>query len=434
MQNYLSPNPITINGNISPNVTPINKIINPTNKNPIIRYISPTNITPINRSMNNKSINNNQLSNKSVEKVSPEYRVGQPIPTDMDFSYLLTVMANGKQNNINTNTNTNTNGNNANSTNNNIKHSAQNTNNNDNNLNASDLRESSHSFVSNFLNDKRKTNYEEGNTLVIPQESEKLLPFTLNKIFDEKKADEIKEQMKKSKKKENIRKILSFGKKVAELFTNKNYSLILVDKNKDEIVDLKNKSLISPKRHLKENNEVLNNYLSLCQNKIFLEKIHEMSLDEINSIYQFDNKNLKQEEIISFSLESLYQNINTITEMKYSKNKIYQEKTIQFLKKLIDKSVSSSNSHSNSSENSDTSSFSNYLSKPSDDSSSYSSNFEKSKSMSLNISAQSSNKKKDKLKLTNDFRRESEFKSENYSRRRKKKHNEKNEKKYNISN
>jgi hypothetical protein len=156
-------------------------------------------------------------------------------------------------------------------------------------VNTSDLKESSHSNASNFLNENRKTNFEEGKTIVIPQESEMLLPSTLNKIFDENKADEIKEQMKKSKKRENIRKILSFGKKVAELFTNKNYSLILVDKNKDELIDLQNKSL---------NNEVINNYLSLCQNKLFLDKIHEMSFDEGNSIYQFDNKYLKHEEII----------------------------------------------------------------------------------------------------------------------------------------
>ena len=436
MQNDLLPNPITINGNISQNTTPLNKNINPPNKSPVNRYISPPNITPINRSMNNNSINNIQLSNKSVDKFGPEYRVNQPIPTDMDFSYLLTVMANGKANVMNTNTNTNTNRNNAN---NNINNSIQNTNNNDINLqmNTSDLKDFSHSFVSNFFNEKRKTNYEEGKTIVIPEESGMLLPSTLNKIFDENKADEIKEQMQKSKKKENIRRILSFCKKVAELFTNKNYSLILVDKNKDELVDLRNKSLISSKTLLKDNNEIINNYLSLCQNKLFLDKIHEMSFDEGNSIDQFDNNNLKQEKIISFSLESLYQNINTITELKYSKNKIYQDKTIKYLKNLIDKGVTSSKSSSSSSKYSNTNSFSNYLSKSSNDSdsSSYNSNIEKSKSMSLNISDQSSNKKNDILKLSDDSRGESAFKSDNFSKKHKKnKHHKKKEKKYSIGN
>ena len=424
MQNYLSPNPITINGNISSNVTSSNKVINPPNKNPIIRYISPLNITPINRSINN---NNNQLLNKSIEKASPEIKISQVNPGDMDFSYLLTVMANGKPNIVNTNPNTNTNRNNANNTNNIIDNSVQNTINNDINLqmNTSELKESIHSNPSNFLNEKRKTNFEEGKTIEIPQESEMLFPSTLNKIFDENKADEIKEKMKKSKKKENIRKILSFGKKVAELFTNKNYSLILVDKNKDELIDLQNKSL---------NNEVINNYLSLCQNKLFLDKIHEMSFDEGNSIYQFDNKYLKQEEIISFSLESLYQNINMITEMEYSKNKIYQEKTIKFLKKLMDKGVTSSkSSSSNSSEKS--SSFSNYLSKSSNGSSSYYPNFEKSKSMSLNISAQSSKNKNDIFKLSKEIKGESENKSKNFMKKQKKnKNHKKTEKQFSIGN
>ena len=85
MQNYLSPSPITINGNISPNVTPINKIIDPTNKSPIIRYISPPNVTPINRNINNNSINKNQLSNKSVEKVYTENRTNKLMSAYMDF-------------------------------------------------------------------------------------------------------------------------------------------------------------------------------------------------------------------------------------------------------------------------------------------------------------------------------------------------------------
>ena len=183
----------------------------------------------------------------------------------------------------------------------------------------------------------------------MPKESRKLLPSTLNNIFNENKAEELKEKMQKPKKKEIFRKLLSFGKKAAELFANNKYSVILVDKE-DELVELSNKNFISSKTVIKDN-EKFNDCLSLCQNKFF-ENIQEISFEEVNDINHFTN--LRKEGVISFSFESIYQNINTITNMKYSKSKIYQEKTIKFLKKLTTKKDTSNsisikdNSFSNS--------------------------------------------------------------------------------------
>ena len=164
----------------------------------------------VEKNKNNNNNNNhsyyNLFSNPSIDKVpSLKIKEMQSIPTETDFSHLLKLMANEKQkaNNLNEN-NTNKN---------NISNNIQI--NNDNNCNMN--KESSHSFSSNFFNDKKKTNnsYEEGKTIILPKNGEHLLP-TLNTIFDEKKAEEIKDEMKKTRKKENKKKIFSFGKKTAE--------------------------------------------------------------------------------------------------------------------------------------------------------------------------------------------------------------------------
>ena len=105
------------------------------------------------------------------------------------------------------------------------------------------------------------------------------------------------------------------------------------------MVELENESMIISKTLIKDN-EIFQ------MSKKFLEKVHEISFKE-DSINHFNEKHLTKEGVISFTFESIYQNINTITNMKYSKNKIYQEKTIKFLKKLEDKentSISSKNS------------------------------------------------------------------------------------------
>ena len=65
-----------------------------------------------------------------------------------------------------------------------------------------------------------------------------------------------------------------------------------------------------------------------------MDKIPEISSSEECSIYQFDKNDLAKDGVISFTLESIYKNINIYSNLQYSKNKIYQEKTINFLKQL----------------------------------------------------------------------------------------------------
>ena len=321
-----------------------------TNKSPIRKYITP-NLTPINRNINNNNnnniikdknfnVNDNNNSNnvsKSTEKASHKSQSNLPFKTDGEFSNLLALVTNAKQMN---------NANNSINIDNNRFKSAKNMNVNNNindlnlNLNNMQIKESSRSLNKNIFNEKIKVNSsnEEGKTMVMAKDSEVLLPSTLNNIFNENKAEEIKEQIYKTKKKEIFRKVLSFGKKAAELFTNEKYTVIFVDK-KEEIVELDNKSIIISKPLIK-NNEIF------IENKSFLENIPDMSFEE-DSVNHFNEKNLKKEEVISFTFESIYQNINTITNMKYSKNRIYQEKTIKFLKKLESKPNTSISSKDN---------------------------------------------------------------------------------------
>lgn len=89
----------------------------------------------------------------------------------------------------------------------------------------------------------------------------------------------------------------------------------------------------------------------MCQNKSFFDKISHISSEEDSKedtpMNQFDKKNLVPEDVTSFSFKSIYQNINSFTNMKYSKNIIFQEKTLSFLNNLINKD--SSNKKGNSS-------------------------------------------------------------------------------------
>ena len=257
-------------------------------------------------------------------------------------------------------------------------------------INFTQERESPQSLAPNHLNEKKitKNSNEEGKTVIMAKESGALLPSTLNNIFDENKAQELKEQMKKSKKREVFKKLLSFWKKVAELFNNEKYSVILVEK-KDELIELSNNNFISSNMLIKDN-EKFNDFISLCKNNLFFEKIPEISFED--SINHFDNNNLTKEGVISFCFESIYQNINTITNMEYSKNKDYQEKTIKFLSKLKDKKNSSINISIENNKNS------------------FSNSFSDKKSISLcsisekihNISHRMSSQKIDLLKLLSD--------------------------------
>ena len=377
------------------------------NKSPIRKYLTP-NLTPINRNINNNDNNNNNNDNsynniinnniirdsinsnnikdnsindnissninKTIEKASPKSQTNLPVQTDVGFSQFLTLTTNNMQIR-----NTN---NSINKTNNITFKSAKNIiiNNNKNELNlylnTMQLKESSGTVRSNIYNDKNQTNRtnEEGKTNLMPKDSGTLLPSTLNTIFDEKKAKEIKEQIDKSKKKEIFRKVLSFGKKVAELFTNEKYHVFLIDK-KDNLVQLENKNFFNSKYLIKDND-----IFKDC--KFFLEKIQDISFEEEN-FKHFNEKNLTKEGVISFSFESIYQNINIITNMKYSKNKNYQEKTIKFLKKLKDKKHSSISSGENKN------SFSNSFSDEHNPNSIYSLSKNNNKE-SLNISAKNS--------------------------------------------
>ena len=199
---------------------------------------------------------------------------------------------------------------------------------------------SNNSLSSNNFNKEKKINNsnEEGKTIIMSKEGGSLVPSTLNNIFNENKAEELKQKMQKSKKRENFKKLLFFGKKAAELFKNDKYYVILEDK-KDELIELKNNNFLSSKALIKDN-EKFNDCLSFCQNNLFFENIPEISFEA--TINHFDANNLIKEGVISFCFEPIYQNINTITNMKYSKNKIYQEKTLKFLKKLTVKRNSSS--------------------------------------------------------------------------------------------
>ena len=340
--------------------------------------------SPINKN-NNIYLNGNLFSDHSLDKVtSPKYKEQKEIPKETDFSQLLKLISNEKQkkNFNNNNLNNNNNSNNINI-------------NNDNNCNIGE--ESSHILASNLMNDKRKTkgSYEEGNTIILHKNSENLLQ-TLNNIFNEKKVEEIKDEMKKARKKENRKKIFAFGKKTAELFRNENYSIFLVGKTTNECIEIKNKNNLdlSNASLLKYNviDDELNEYISLCQDNNFLDKIPEISSSEEYSSNKFFKKDLSQEAVISFSLNSIYQNINIHTKMKYSKNKDFQQKTLIYLTKLIEGKITSSSIDSNiSKSNSIILSFSDN-DKKSKKSSIISSHLHKEFNSSLNNSILNSNK------------------------------------------
>ena len=219
-----------------------------TNKSPIRKYITP-NLTPINRNINNNNINDKNINDKDNNN---SININKNKEKVTDFSNLLALVTNAKQMRnedkfINKTIN------------NNKFKSAKNININNNNdlnlnLNTMQKKESSRSLSKNIFNEKLKVNssIEEGKTMIMAKDTEVLLPSTLNNIFNENKADEIKEQIYKSKKKEIFRKVLSFGKKAAELLTNEKYTVFFVDK-KDELAELENKSIIISKSLIKDN-------------------------------------------------------------------------------------------------------------------------------------------------------------------------------------
>ena len=290
--------------------------------------------SPINDKDNNIK-NNNKLDLFSGKHISSSLSINNKdqYPLENDFSHLLNMMVAEKKHNI-VNTQTNQNLSNRN-------------NNNDNN--SKQKKDSSLSFDSNsnFFKNKQKTKCSnEGKTVIIPKNSEKLLP-TLNNIFNEQKAEKIKEEMKKTRNKEKRKKLFSFGKKTARIIRNQNYSLFLLDKSSHQCIEIKNNFIFNISNNsLNLNNEKifdgLNNYFSFCRDNAFLEKISGInSSSEENSFHNFNKIDLSQESIISFSLESIYGNINLHTKMKYSEDKTLQKKTLNYLTKLIENKDSS---------------------------------------------------------------------------------------------
>jgi len=178
------------------------------NKSPITKKKTP-NLTPVNRNGNN--INNK----KSIENISPKSQSNQPVQTDFDFSHLLTMMTNRRQIRNNTNSINNTFTNKYNSPK-NINMAS----NKELNLHTNYSQEngSNNSLSSNNFNKEKKINNsnEEGKTIIMSKEGGSLVPSTLNNIFNENKAEELKQKMEKSKKRENFKKLLFFGKKAAE--------------------------------------------------------------------------------------------------------------------------------------------------------------------------------------------------------------------------
>ena len=320
---------------------------------------SPTNSKNLQNPLNFRQ---NIFPNKSNDKVlSPNNKDNQPIATEMDFSHLLNLMVNERQKNNNLNTSNQNSS--SNTTNNNIFKNIS------NNNNIKKENDSSRSIASNFFNSRQNTkNSDDGKTFILPKNSERLLP-TLNNIFNESKAEKIKEEIKKTRKKENKKKLFSFGKNTAKIFRNDNYSIYIVGKSTNECIEIKNKSsfmLLNKSVIPKDKNIDMLNYISFCQDKLFLDKISEISSSEENSLHQFDNQDLSKESVSSFSLESIYENINAHSKMVYSEDKAIQQKTLNYLDKLIENKnnnlSSNDNILSNSLKISKSSSFSSNLS------------------------------------------------------------------------
>lgn len=77
----------------------------------------------------------------------------------------------------------------------------------------------------------------------------------------------------------------------------------------------------------------------MVNNNIFLEGISQLQTEEEKSFSHFNKTKISPENVISFSYQSLYKNINAFSNLKYSENAIYEEKTLSYLNKLIQKNI-----------------------------------------------------------------------------------------------
>ena len=180
----------------------------------------------------------------------------------------------------------------------------------------------------------------ENNYNDLVKDTESLQQDPLNQIFFKIKAKQIKEETKKSKKKEKRKKIFSLGKKTAKLFKNRNFTIIF-ENNTNNYYDVKsnNDKLSSKTINQYKETEGFRSFVSMVNNNIFLEGITQLPTEEEKSFSHFDKTKISTENVISFSYQSLYKNINAFSNLKYSKNAIYEEKTLSYLNKLIQKNI-----------------------------------------------------------------------------------------------
>ena len=180
----------------------------------------------------------------------------------------------------------------------------------------------------------------ENNYNDLVKETESLQQEPLNNIFFKIKAKQIKEETKKSKKKEKRKKLFSLGKKTAKLFKNRNFTIIF-ENNTNNYYEVKsnNDKLSSKTINQYKESEGFRSFVSMVNNNIFLEGISQLQTEEEKSFSHFDKTKISPENVISFSYQSLYKNINAFSNLKYSKNAIYEEKTLSYLNKLIQKNI-----------------------------------------------------------------------------------------------
>ena len=124
------------------------------------------------------------------------------------------------------------------------------------------------------------------------------------------------------------------GKKAAKLFNNKNI-IVLYQNNEKEFEKLNEKH--SSSKSLNNECRGINNYINIYQSNLILDKVPNINNIDNSSLNKFNKKELIQEDTISFSIKSIYKNINIYTNMKYSQSTNLQEKTLSYLDKLIEK-------------------------------------------------------------------------------------------------
>jgi hypothetical protein len=290
------------------------------------------NVNNLNPILKKKPKQNNISTKSNLETVedNPSY---QPFKKTVPFSQLLALMAKEKKNKLNSNANSNANT----LSNNTINYNNQVINNFYLTTNSPNKKIISKSLSLNNSKDKKKSSIvnERLNTIVIKEKNDILFP-TLNAIFNDNKVEAIKVKMKKTRQKEKKRRIFSLGKQIAKLFRNKNYAIILLDRNNGESIEIESN----------DNNNINSiKNTNTSQNKISLDNIPDISTDDEYSMNHFEYTDLSKEGVISFTLNAIYKNINIHTNMQYFQNKSYQKKVLNYITKLIENKTNISSSY-----------------------------------------------------------------------------------------